>query len=168
MIIVLNGPLGIGKSTLADALVESIEDCVMFDGDRLLAMNPPAPDPLATLHSTLGLLVAHHRRSGYSNFVLDYIWKSPAELADLRQTLGVGSDEFRTFLLTLPMDENIRRIEQRARSRMIDTLDFERRTVAEERRALRVHANGELGEPFDVSASPEALVTRLLQRLAEP
>lgn len=43
MIIVLNGPLGIGKSTLAEALTESIEQSVMLDGDRLAATNPPRP-----------------------------------------------------------------------------------------------------------------------------
>lgn len=32
MIIVLNGPLGIGKSTLAEALAEAIDHCVMLDG----------------------------------------------------------------------------------------------------------------------------------------
>ena len=41
MIIVLNGPLGIGKSTLAEALAESIDECVMLNGDRLVAANPP-------------------------------------------------------------------------------------------------------------------------------
>jgi deoxyadenosine/deoxycytidine kinase len=40
MIIVLNGLLGIGKSTLAEALAESIEQCVMLDGDHLVAANP--------------------------------------------------------------------------------------------------------------------------------
>jgi shikimate kinase len=42
MIIALYGPLGIGKSTLAEALAESIDRCVMLDGDHLVAVNPPA------------------------------------------------------------------------------------------------------------------------------
>jgi hypothetical protein len=36
MIVLLNGPLGIDKSTLAEALVESIEQSVMLDGDAPL------------------------------------------------------------------------------------------------------------------------------------
>jgi adenylate kinase family enzyme len=47
MIIVLNGPLGIGKSTLAEALSESIDRCVMLDGDALVAANPASAEPLA-------------------------------------------------------------------------------------------------------------------------
>src|SRR5262245_62570546 len=84
MIIVLNGPLGIGKSTLAEALMESIDGCVMLDGDRLVAANPPYGDELEHVHSTIALLIEHHSRFGYRNFVIDYLWRTPAELADLR------------------------------------------------------------------------------------
>src|SRR5262245_35019104 len=87
MIIVLNGPLGIGKSTLAEALAESIDQCVMLDGDHLAAANPPPPDEIAHLHSTIALLVAHHRSFGYRHFVIDHVWRTPAELADLRRRL---------------------------------------------------------------------------------
>ena len=111
MIIVLNGPLGIGKSTLAEALTESIESCVMLEGDRLVAANPPSADELEHLHSTLAVLVSHHRRFGYRHFVIDHIWRSPAELADLQRRLrAVDPDaEIRCFLLTLAADETCAR-----------------------------------------------------------
>ena len=104
MIIVLNGPLGIGKSTLAEALAESIAQCVMLDGDHLVAANPPQADEREYLHTTIALLVEHHRRFGYRHFVIDYIWRTPQELADLRRRLldvDRGAD-IRCFLLTLP------------------------------------------------------------------
>lgn len=47
MFIVLNGPLGIGESTLAEALCESIDHCVMLDGDHVVAANPSHPDAQA-------------------------------------------------------------------------------------------------------------------------
>ena len=163
--IVLNGPLGIGKSTLAEALMESIEHCVVLDGDQLVAANPPAADRLEHLHSTIALLVTHHRRFGYRHFVIDHIWRSPAELADLRRRLlavDAGVD-IRCFLLTLPADESLRRIERRQQARAIDERLFELRTFAEEREALT--NSSELGEPFDVSASPPELVAVMLHRL---
>jgi hypothetical protein len=166
MIIVLNGPLGIGKSTLAEALTESIDSCVMLDGDRLIAANPPPADEREHLHSTIALLVTHHRRFGYRHFVIDYVWRSPAALADLRRRLiAIDADaDLRCFLLTLPPDENLRRIERRQQARAIDEREFELRTFAEEREAL---ANStDLGEPFEVSAPPPALVAMMLRRLA--
>src|SRR5688500_18842934 len=110
MSIVLNGPLGIGKSTLAEALTESIESCVMLDGDRLVAANPPPADEMEHLHSTTALLVTHHRRFGYRHFYIDPGWRSAAELAALRRRL-VAIDrnaDVRWFFLTLPADENLR------------------------------------------------------------
>lgn len=166
MIIVLNGPLGIGKSTLAEALTESIEHCVMLDGDRLVAANPPPADELEHLHSTIALLVTHHRRFGYRHFVIDHVWRSPEELADLRRRLIAidANVEICCFLLTLPDEENLRRIERRQRARAIDEREFELRTFAEERELLRKSAG--LGEPFDVSAQPPELVAMMLRRLA--
>jgi adenylate kinase family enzyme len=70
VIIVLNGPLGIGKSTLAEALMESIDSCAMVSGDHLLAVNPAPKNELEQLHSAIELLIEHHRRSGYQRFVI--------------------------------------------------------------------------------------------------
>jgi hypothetical protein len=103
MIIVLNGPLGVGKSTLAEALTQSIDRCAMLDGDRLIAVNPPYSDELAHLHSTIALLVTHHRRFGYRHFVIDYIWRSSIALDDLRHRLAPVDTSFHAFLLTLPL-----------------------------------------------------------------
>jgi shikimate kinase len=166
MIVVLNGPLGIGKSTLAEALAESIDQCVMLDGDHLVAANPPAADERDHLHSTIELLVAHHRGFGYRHFVINHVWRSAAALADLRRRLTPLDAHVRVFLLTLAADENLRRIERRQHARALDERDFELHTFAEEREALTNAAAGELGEPFDVSAPPSELVTAILPKLA--
>jgi chloramphenicol 3-O-phosphotransferase len=157
MIIVLNGPLGIGKSTLAEALTESIDACVMLSGDQLVAVNPPSKNALEHLHSTIELLVHHHRSLGYRNFVIEHIWRSERELADLQRRLD--DTKFHCYLLTLPIEENLRRIERRQTARAIDEREFEHGTLAEERRALE---RSGLGTPFDVSVSPAELVLRLL------
>lgn len=165
MIIVLNGPIGIGKSTLAEALMESIDGCVMLDGDKLLAANPPPANEVEQLHSLVALLVAHYQRLGYRHFVIDHLWRSPAELADLRQrvvAIDAGA-AVHCFLLTLPVDENLRRIERRQRARAIDESDFELRALAEERELLS--SGSDLGEPFDVTAPPAELVAKMLRRL---
>lgn len=166
MIIVLNGPLGIGKSTLAEALMESLDGCVMLDGDHLIAMNPPPADEVAALHEVLALLVAHHRRAGYRHFVVDHLWRTAAELADLRRALAAVDPgaEVRCFLLTLPLEENLRRIAVRQGARALDEADFEARTVADERELLAA-PGADLGEPFDVSATPGELVQALLTRV---
>ena len=167
MIILVNGPLGIGKSTLAEALAERIDGCVMLDGDHLIAANPPPADEVDYLHTILALLVQHHRSQGYRHFVIDHLWRTPAELADLCGRLrdsDAGLD-IHCFLLVLPLDENLRRIQRRQGTRALDEREFEMRTVLEERMALCAPGRDGLGEPFDVSAPPAELVARLLLRL---
>ena len=166
MFIVLNGPLGIAKSTLAEALTETIDYCAMLNGDSLVALNPPPADEVEYFHSTVALLIRHQRSFGYRHFVLDHLWRSAAALADLRRRLiaiEAGADVC-CFLLTLPADENLRRIKRRQRARAIDECEFELRTFAEERDMLTTGSS--LGEPFDVSAPPPELVDLMLRRLA--
>jgi thymidylate kinase len=164
MIIVLNGPLGIGKSTLAEALCEAIDGCVMLDGDHLVAANP-SPG-LGYLHAIITLLVEHHRRFGYRHVVINHSWTTAEEFHDLHRRLAQFETDadIHYFLLTLPVSENLRRIERRARARALNEREFERQTFAEERNAFG-KSRTDLGEPFDVSAPPLELVDRMLCRL---
>src|SRR5215813_1296412 len=130
MIIVLNGPLGVGKTTLAEALTESIDACAMLSGDYLIAVNPSSKTEIEHLHSTIELLIDHHQRYGYRNFVIEHIGRTDWELADLKRRLH--DTEVHCFLLTLPIEENLRRIERRQAARVIDEREFEHLTVTDE------------------------------------
>jgi shikimate kinase len=168
MIILLNGPLGIGKTTLAEALTESVQQCVMLDGDHLVVANPPPHEELELLHSTIVPLVAHYRRFGYHHFVIDHIWTTPEQIDDLRRRLADLDNDLRCFLLTLPLDENLQRVERRASASVVDEREEELRIVSQERAMLMEHPGVELGEPFDVSESPPVLVEKMIRLLGLP
>jgi gluconate kinase len=131
MFILLNGPLGIGKSTLAEALSESLDNCVMLDGDHVVAVNPPPPNEVEYLHTTLELLIRHHWKSGYRHFVINHIWRTSSEIAELRDRLiEIDSESsIRIFLLAMPLDENLRRIEYLQSVRALNEQEFEMRTA---------------------------------------
>lgn len=168
MILLLNGPLGIGKSSLAEALCERIDQCVMLGGDHLLAANPMPGDELAYLHGIIGMLVRHHRAAGYRHFVIEHLWRRPSEIDDLRLELTRACPEsgIHCFLLTLPLNDNLRRIRRRQDARAMDELAFELRTVEEEREALYGSGIEGLGEPLDVSGKLDRVADDLVARLA--
>ena len=164
LVILLNGPLGVGKSTLGEVLGEAIEKSVTLDGDRLLALNPPPVDEIASLHATIAVLVGHHFAEGYRRFIINHYWSRPREIADLQARLEVVATKVwvRCFRLTVPKEENLRRIMLRRGARAIDEADFEDCHFAEEYAHLSLADGNELGIPFDASDRPEILAARML------
>ena len=165
MIVLLNGPPGIGKSTLAEVLGESIEGCATLFGDGLTALNPAQADETGYFNATVTMLVEHHRRHGYRHFVVEHFWPSAAALDDLSARLRVAQPEgeVRCFLLTLPVEANLERIRRRRAGRAIDDHLDEMAGFANEAATLAAAAPGELGEPFDASDPPDVLARRIRQ-----
>lgn len=104
MIIIINGPCGIGKTSVSEALCTRFDRAVMLDGDYIGAIHPfEIYDDARVdyLYHTLQNLVAFHIREGnYHYFVINYVFESPASLADLRQRLAVYDNEIYAFRLT--------------------------------------------------------------------
>ena len=166
LVIFLNGPPGIGKSTLAELFAESTDRTVWLNGDTLSALNPPPEDELEALNQTLAVLVFHHMAQGYRRFIIDHFWASPSEIEDLRSKLAssVGNLRLEVFRLTLDEENNRKRIEKRRAARAIDEAAEEDANFDRESKQLR--ASGDtLGQPFDASDAPQQLVARLQAEL---
>lgn len=170
LIVLLNGPLGVGKSTLGELLGETMDRSVTLDGDRLSALNPPPADELASLHATLALLVAHHLSQGYSRFIVNHFWQTAEEIGDLFDRIRAVAPNVRMecFRLTLDEAENRRRILSRRHARAIDEAEFEDRQFAQEFALFSRAEGNELGIPFDASDPPGILVERMLGLLGLP
>jgi len=170
LVILLNGPLGIGKSTLSEVLGESIERSVALDGDQLAGLNPPPTDEVSDLHETLALLVAHHHAKGYLRFIINHYWERANDIADLRDRMqsAVPGAQVHCYRLCLSEEENLRRIARRQSARAIDETEFEDQRFAEEHALFSRAVGDELGVPFDAGGAPEALAARMLAMLGLP
>ncbi len=117
MVIIINGPCGIGKTTLAWELLGRFDRAVMLDGDYIGAFHPGWDEDKsrpAYLRKTLHHLVAFHQQEGqYSHFVINYVFERPEALADLVGRLALLNNPVYTFRLIA--DESV--IEQRIRGR---------------------------------------------------
>ncbi|HHB89696.1 MAG TPA: hypothetical protein ENK60_00115 [Anaerolineae bacterium] len=103
MILIINGPLGVGKTTVAEALLQRFPRGVMLDGDAIGHVHPfEIYDPNRTdyLYRTLAMLVAwHQREGGYEHFVINYVFEKPDSLARLLARLRPLDPDIRVFRL---------------------------------------------------------------------
>lgn len=102
MIVIINGPLGAGKTETSWHLLERFDHGVMLDGDFIGAVHPfelHSEARVSYLYQTLALLVAHHHQNGYSNFVINYVFETPQSLALLRGMLTPLDSQIIAFRL---------------------------------------------------------------------
>ncbi len=103
MIIIINGPCGIGKTTVAWELHGKFERSVMLDGDHVGAVHPFEiydDARIAYLYRTMQYLIKYHvAAGGYQDFVINYVFETPESLAELCGLLDGLAGEVRTFRL---------------------------------------------------------------------
>lgn len=161
MIIIINGPCGIGKSTTGEHVTWKFDRAVFLDGDYIGSVHPfEIYDDVRIehLYQTLRHLIAFHiERGDYHNFVIPYVFEAPESLARLRTLLADLDDEVYPFRLVC----DARVIEQRLRdaSRPPDELDWYLNRAPELVRIQEAAArNGDLGYVVDTTSRPPAEV----------
>lgn len=168
MIIIINGPNGIGKTSTAWELNARFDRAVMLDGDHVGAVHPFEiydDARIDYLYRTLTHLIAFHQREGgYENFVINYVFESPESLEDLRRRLRPLDDRIYTFRLVA--DEAAIEARILARDTGADAawhLDRFRELLAIQEAAAR---RGDVGEVLDTTALSVVEVVDVIWRRA--
>jgi hypothetical protein len=118
MIIIINGSLGVGKTSVAEQLHYKFEKSVHLDGDDIGDVHPFEiydEARIQHLYRTLALLVGFHQQNGYADFVINYVFESPESLQELLSLLRPLDGSIHTYWLTCRPDEQARRIRGRQR-----------------------------------------------------
>ena len=126
MIVILNGSVGVGKTTVAWALSRSFEKAVMLDGDYIGAVHPfeiYSDARISYLYKTFEHLIRFHQTHGYQNFVINYVFESPELLAALVGPLEALDSRVYTFWLTCAEPEQRARIFQRRTDQVVWELE---------------------------------------------
>ncbi len=168
MIIIVNGPLGIGKTQTSWALTRRFSRAVMLDADYVAEFHPfdyYNDEHLAYAHATLRVLTAHHLSHGFQDFVINWIFETPFQLDRLKQLLADLGPPIHAFRLVCAPDE----IERRVRRRNLPDLDFELRRSRELVDILdRAALTGDLGTPIDTtSLTAEQTADMILSKILE-
>ena len=116
MIIIINGSLGVGKSSVAEAIHYKFDKSVNLDGDYIGDVNPFEiydDARINHLYRTLAHLIAFHQENGYFNFVINYVFEAAESLQDLLDLLKPLDEEIHVFWLTCDREVQRERIQFR-------------------------------------------------------
>lgn len=113
MIVIINGSVGVGKSTVAEQLHWKFDKSIHLDGDYIGNVHPFEiydPARLDHLYRTLELLIGFHQKNGYQNFVINYVFESPDSLQALIDLLHPLDASIHTYWLTCEESEQAKRV----------------------------------------------------------
>jgi len=117
MIVIINGPCGIGKTSVAWELIGHFDRAMMLDGDYVQAIHPFEiydEARITYLYQTLAHLVGYHMEQGsYTNFVINYVFETPESLAKLRHMIAELDAEVYAYRLVASDEAIAARIRQR-------------------------------------------------------
>jgi chloramphenicol 3-O-phosphotransferase len=152
MIIIINGSLGVGKTSVGEHLQRKFVRAVHLDGDAIGDVHPfdiYDESRIDQLYQALRLLVGYYQDNGYTSFVINYVFESPASLENLLARLRPLDPFIHTYWLTCTAQEQARRIRQRGRGE----LDWELQRFVELQQIQRKAAQqGFIGIEVDSSS----------------
>ena len=151
MIIIINGSLGVGKSSVAEQLHYKFDKSIHLDGDCIGDVQPFKiydQVPLNHLYRTMELLIGFHQKNGYYNFVINYVFESPESLHEFLELLRPLDPSIHCYWLTCDEEEQAKRIRNRKR----EDLQWELGRFLELRRIQKdASQNGSIGKEVDTT-----------------
>jgi len=158
MIIIINGSLGVGKSSVAEQLHYRFDKSVHLDGDYIGDVHPFEiydDARISHLYRTLELLIAFHQKNDYHNFVINYVFESTESLQELLDLLRPLDSSIHTYWLTCQADEQAKRIQNRKR----DGIEWElSRFVELQQLQAKAAQQGFIGKQVDTTGLTSAEV----------
>ena len=152
MVVVINGAIGTGKTTVAWELLNLFERAVMLDGDYFAAIQPfsiHSAQDLAYVYAGIAHQVTFHRAHGFENFIINYVLETPEELQKLANVLPQDCGVLHKFVLVCEQQERERRI----RERKGDDVEWELSRSAQLTEILaKNNAKYELGPEVDTTS----------------
>ena len=158
MIIIINGSVGVGKSSVAEAIHYKFNKSVNLDGDYIGDVNPFEiydDARIDHLYRTLAHLIKFHQENGYANFVINYVFETAESLQDLLNLLIPLDDEIHVFWLTCDREAQRERIHARGREQI--GWELERFIELQEIQA-KAAEQGFIGERVDTTGLSAAQV----------
>mgnify|MGYP000086800215 CR=1 FL=1 len=167
MIIIINGSLGVGKTSVAEHLTTKFNRAVHLDGDAIGDVHPFTiydEVRITHLYRTLAHLIAFHQKNGYPNFVINYVFESHTSLQKLLDLLRPLDNDVQAYWLTCRAEEQ----EKRIRARRRDQIGWElERFVELQEIQSKAAEKGFIGEEVDTTGLSAEEVAERIWRMVD-
>ena len=165
-VIILNGAMGVGKTTTARCLVDRLAPALMIDADHVADFRPfdvREPAHLAYVEDTVCHLLAFHAKHGFHCFVVAWVFETQERLDDLVERLSGAGHEVHCYRLKCSPAEHERRVRERNRTNLHWELERHRELA----RGLEIEAaRGDMGQTIDVTGlTPEEVADIVAEQL---
>jgi hypothetical protein len=152
LIIILNGPLGVGKTETAWKLIECFDQAAILDcdyvGGNVSTFDFRNPDSFRRAIESLVVLARHQQSAmGITDFVVSGVFEKSEQLSFAKLMLSKISEPVIAYLLLAKPDA----LERRVRKRMNGDMEREIARANELSNILYTSSN-DLGKPFDTSS----------------
>ncbi|MCJ8347772.1 NUDIX domain-containing protein [bacterium] len=125
-IIIINGTLGIGKSSIANKISDSLRDSYYLEGDLVSntidGFNVYSEDKIKSAIQEIGTIAKYSLKHGLKTIVIDFVFENPSQIKYLKDLLLEYVEEVRVFYLEANEDEIVSRIKGRNRENFISEL----------------------------------------------
>jgi hypothetical protein len=167
-VIILNGAMGVGKTTTARELTERLAPALFLDADHVADFRPfdvCEPAHLDYIEDTLCHLLAFHAANGFERIIIAWVFETPERLERFTARLREQDHGVQAFRLTCAADEHERRVRMRAR----ENLHWEMTRHRELARGLAIAASrGYMGRVVDVTEMrPDEAADAIADALSE-
>jgi broad-specificity NMP kinase len=162
MIIIVNGILGVGKSTTAQLLTERLENSVYLQGDDYSEFEEFNPRNKQHVYKVLSDIARHiNSLSNTSNIIIDYIFEDQEQLDHFLSSLD-ANHVHRHFYLQCNELEHRERILNRNR----EDVAWELERIVELRQIMGKSWNGNCRIIGTSSRSIDSVVSEILTKLS--
>ncbi|WP_457610908.1 hypothetical protein [Lutibacter sp.] len=162
MIIIINGSVGVGKTSVSLELQKKFKKSIMLDGDYIGAVHPfelYEQARIEYLYDTIYYLFTYHFSNGFENFIINYVFESAQSLDNLLNRFKAVNLKIKCYWLISSIEEQKERITLRSRGRK----DWELKRLYELNQILENASKiGFIGEKVEIQGKTVKEVTDLL------
>lgn len=90
MVLIINGPCGIGKTTLSKQLAKHLDNCILINGDEIhnfIMNNEVTDEQLELTNNNITSLVVNFLCVGYKNIIIDFVYENENHIQYIKEKI---------------------------------------------------------------------------------